>query len=147
MPNIIRAIGSGSQRTSKSVTFTGASGLGAVGTVTYFNVTGEVLIERIVPYCSVDLTEAGATATCILGVTGSTSLFIGSTNATTIDAGEFWVSTTPTANGIALPATMQNIVITDNVILTVGAQNVNGGALRIDVIWRPLSSDGLLAAA
>src|SRR5512145_721060 len=133
------------RRASKTITFTGAAGLGAVGAVPLFTVTGEVLVCYLVPWCSVDLTEAGATATLALGVTGSTSLFIAATTATAIDAGEFWTSTTPTANGVALPAALKDIVTTDSIIGTVAAQAVNGGALRLDCYWLPLSSDGNVA--
>lgn len=131
----------------KTATFTGAAGAGAVGSVALFTVTGEVLIERLVPFCSTLLTEAAPTATLALGVTGSTSLFVAATNATDIDANEFWIDTTPDANGIAVPAALKDIAITDNIIGTVAAQNVTAGVIRFDVYWRPLSSDGLLVAA
>ena len=129
-------------RASVSVTFTGGAGLGAVGAVPLFTVTGEVLIEKIVPFCTTLLTEAVATATLALGVTGSTALFIAATTAVDIDANEFWVDTTPDANGIAVPAALKDIAITDDVIGTVATQAVNGGVLRVDIWWRPLSGDG-----
>ena len=132
-------------RTTKTVTFTGAANLGAVGAVPIFTVTGEVIIVRLVPWCTVDLTEAAPTATLALGVTGSTSLFIAATTATVIDVGEFWIDTTSRPNGFALPAALQNIVITDNIIGTVAAQAVDSGAIRFDCHWIPLSADGNVA--
>lgn len=129
---------------SKTVTFTGAAGVGAVGTVALFTVTGEVLIDRIVPFCSTNL--AGATATLALGVTGSAELFIAATTATDIDAGEFWVDTAPDANGIALPAALKDIVITDSILATVAVADITGGVLRVDVYWRPLAGGSLVAA-
>ncbi len=132
---------------SKTITFTGAANLGAVGAVPLFAVTGEVQIVALVPFCTTLLTEAGATATIALGVTGSTSLFIAATNAVEIDANEFWVDTAPDANGIALPAGLQNIVITDNIIGTVGSQNVTAGVIRLNCIYRPLSPDALVVAS
>ena len=135
-------------KSSKSITFTGAAGLGLAGSViTLFTVTGEVLVVDLVPFCVLNLGEAAPTATLILGVTGATSLFIAATNAVDIDTGEFWVSTTPTGMGIAVPAPMREIVITDNVLLTPAAQNVNAGTLRFDLLWKPLSSDGKVVAA
>lgn len=132
----------------KAVTFTGASGLGLAGTnVALFTVTGEVEVVRIVPVCTVDLTEAAPTATLALGVTSSTALFVAATTATAIDAGEFWVTTTPTANGIAIPAACKEIAITDSIVAAPAVQNVNGGVIRFDLWWRPLSSDGLVVAA
>ena len=130
--------------TRKSITFTGAANLGAVGNVPLFTVTGEVIIRLLVPFCTTDLTEAGATATLALGITGSTAIFNAATTATTIDANEFWVSATPAANGIALPAAFKDIVITDNIIGTVAVQAVNGGVLRLDCYWQPLSADGFV---
>ena len=132
--------------TLKTVTFTGAAGAGAVGSVSLYTVTGEVLVVALVCICDTDLTEALATATVALGVTSSTALFIAATNSTLIDAGEFWVSTTPTANGIALPAAMKDIVITDDIIITCGAQNTNGGVLRFQLLWMPLSANGAVVA-
>ncbi len=129
---------------TKTVTFTGAANLGAVGNVPIFTVTGEVLILYLTPTGTVTLTEAAPTATIALGVTGSTSLFIAATTATLITAGKFWTTTTPVANGVALPAALKDIVITDNIVGTVAAQAVNGGAIRWDVYWTPLSSDGLV---
>ncbi len=131
---------------SKILTFTGAANLGAVGAVPLFTVTGEVVIEKIVPFCTTLLTEAAPTATLALGITGSTGLFIAATTGTVIDADEFWVDTTSRPNGFALPAALMNIVITDNIIGTVASQAVSTGVIRFDVLWRPLTGGSLVAA-
>jgi hypothetical protein len=133
------------RRISKTITFTGATDLGAVGAVPIWTTTGDILVVSLTPFCTVDLTEAGATATLALGVTGSTSLFIAATTATGIDAGEYWLTTTPGSVGLALPAALNNIVVTANIIGTVAAQAVNGGAIRFDCYYMPLSSDGALS--
>lgn len=134
-------------RVTKSITFTGAANLGAVGAVPLFTVTGSVEIIRIYGIATVDLTEAAPTATLALGVTGATTLFIGATTATTLDTGKVWVSTTPTAGGLAIPAACKDIAIAANIIGTVAAQAVNGGTLLVSVHYRPLSDDGLVVAA
>lgn len=135
-------------RVRKIITFTGAANLGQAGTnASIFTVTGEVLIIALVPFCTTDLTEALATATVSLGVTGSTALFIAATNSVDIDANEFWVDATPDANGIALPAALKDIVITDDVLVACAAQNTNGGVIRFDCYWMPLSDDGLMVPA
>lgn len=131
----------------KTVTFTGAANLGAVGAVPLFTITGKVLVISISGLTTTDLTEVAPTATLALGVTGSTSLFIGATTATTMDVGEFWVSTTSTATAIALPAGVQNVAIAADIIGTVAGQAINGGVLEVDVWYRPLTSDGMLAAS
>ena len=137
----------GQKFATKTITFTGAANLGAVGAVPLFTTTGEINVIKMVPFCTTLLTEAAPTATLALGVTGSTSLFVAATTATAIDANEFWVDTAPDANGIAIPAALKDIAITDNIIGTVAAQAVDSGVIRIDVIWEPLSSDGNLVAA
>ena len=148
MPPMIISPPSYVRRTSKEITFTGAAGLGAVGNVPLFTVTGEVLVVYLVPYTVLSLTEAGATATLALGVTNSTSLFIAATNAVNLLTGEFWSEGTGggTANaGIAVPAALKDIAITSNIVGTVATQAVNGGTLRFDVYYLPLSSDGLVS--
>ncbi len=133
------------QRTIKTITFDGSAGLGAVGNVPLFTVTGQVLIAVLVPFCPTLL--AGATATLALGVTGSTALLIAATTATDIDADEFWVDTAPDANGIAVPAALIDIAIMDNIVGTVAVAAITSGALRYTVYWMPLSDDGNLVAA
>jgi len=148
MPPMIISPPSYVRRTSKEITFTGAAGLGAVGNVPLFTVTGEVLVVYLVPYTVLTLTEALATATLALGVTNLTSLFIAATNAVNLLTGEFWTEATGggTANaGIAVPAALKDIAITSNIVGTVATQAVNGGTLRFDVYYLPLSSDGLVS--
>ena len=129
----------------KTITFTGGNNLGELDapTVTFFTVTGEVLILFIIPFCTVDLVSAGG-GTLLLGITGSTSFFLGSTTATALDAGEFWTNATPVANGVALPAGFKDIITTDDVIGTVGVADITGGALRFTAYWLPISEDGNL---
>src|SRR3990170_8274811 len=153
MPPMIISPPSYVRRTSKEITFTGAAGLGAVGNVPLFTVTGEVLVVYLVPYTVLTLTEALATATIALGVTNLTALFIAATNAVNLVTGEFWSEATGggTANaGVGLPAAgtsapqLKDVAVTSNIIATVGAQAVDGGSLRFDCYWRPLSSNGNL---
>lgn len=133
---------------SKVITFTGAAGAGATGTaVQVFKVTGQVLVRFLSGFCIIGLGEAAGTATISLGVVGATALFIGSMNSVDVDTGEFWVSTTPTAAGIALPAAMKDIIIGANIVLTPATQNTNAGQVRFSCIWRPLSPDGFLEPA
>lgn len=134
-----------SLRARKTITFTGAAGLGAIGAATLFTITGKVIVDRIIATCTGSLT--GATATIALGVTSSTSLFIAATTATGITNGAIWASTSPNANGIALPAALQNIAIAQNILATIATANVTGGTLVIDVYFTPITDDGLLTAA
>lgn len=129
----------------KTFTFDGTSTKGLVNTSsTFFTVTGEIYIVALVPVCTVDLASADL-ATITLGVTGSTSLFLGATTATAIDADEFWVNTTPVANGVALPAAFKDIVITDNILGAVATGSITAGAIRFELCWRPLSANAAVS--
>lgn len=149
MPAIQLTKGAGSlRRTSFTKTYANTAGNGAIGAVTLFTVTGEVLIAYLTAFCTTSLT--GATATITLGVTGKatvaqTPLFIAATTATGITSGLFWVDTAPDANGIAVPAALKDIVITDNILNDVAVADLTGGVIRYDCYWLPLSSDGLVA--
>lgn len=133
---------------TKSITYAaGTTGLAGAQT-TIFTITGEVLIVYLVPFCTTLLEESAGTPTLSLGVANSVALFVAATNAVEIDANEFWVDTAPDPYGIALPAALKEIVITDNIVCKVaGTNNISAGVIRFDVYWRPLSSDGSIAAA
>lgn len=133
----------------KTLTFTGAANLGAVGAVPLFTVTGEVLIEYLVPFCTVNLTEAapgGATIALGTAAAGGSALFIAASTVLDIDAGTFWIDATPGDLGAALPAALKDVVVTDSIRATVAVAAVNGGAIRFDAYWRPLGGGSLVAA-
>lgn len=123
----------------KTITFTGAAGLGAQGTVAIATVVGSVLLTHLTARCKTLL--AGASATVELGVAGNTEALIAQSTATDIDAGEFWQDTSPEA-GVS-PAIVDKAV-TGNIILTVGTADVTSGVLEIVGYWLPLSDDGAL---
>lgn len=141
-------IAAGPFRANKTVTFTGAATLGAVGNVPIYTVTGSVEIVSFAPVVVTALGEAAPTATIALGLTGATTLFVAATNALAqLTLGKIWFTTTPAAVAIAIPAAFKNIWTNANLVATVGAQAVNAGAIRFDVLWRPLSATGALVAA
>ena len=138
------------RRAIKTLTFTGAAGAGqSASNIPLFTTTGNPLILAIRPICTTDLVSAGA-GQLALGVTGATSLFIGATVATLIDAGEIWTeTTTPAANGIALPAALKDIAIADNdeIVNTVSVGDITAGVIEYVVYWLPLSSGDTVVAA
>ena len=134
-----------SQYVEKLITFDGSAGLGDQGAVPIFDTTGVVIIDRIVPVCEADL--VGASATLALGVTGATTALIAATTATDIDDGEYWLSNTPGALALALPAGLKDIVVAADVIGTVGTADVTAGAIRFCCWYTPVSSDGALVAS
>lgn len=134
----------------KSLTFTGAAGLGAVGNCVLFTVTGAIHLVSIDAVCKTTVTVDGGTgaASLSLGIVNSTVLFIAATTANTITSTDkHWQSATPTANGIAQAAAQKDIDISQNIVAAVtssGTQIVNGGVIDFRVIWFPISSDGNL---
>ena len=133
---------------SKSVTFTGASGLGQAATATtFFTVTGQVEIVSIVPFCVLTLVDTSNTATISLGVTGIVELFLAATQSTLLATDEMWNDTSPAEKAIAIPAAFKNIAISDDILVDCLTENTDGGTLRVDLYWRALSSDGLVVAA
>jgi hypothetical protein len=129
----------------KTVTFDGSAGLGAAGTnVLVFTVTGEVVVDELVPFCTTSLTEATPTATITLGVAaaGKGALFIAATNAVDLDANDFWVDTGPDVAGVALPAALKQIVIGKDIIIFPAVQNVDGGVIEFTIYWHAISTDG-----
>jgi hypothetical protein len=104
---------------TKTITFTGAAGLGQVGAVPLFTLTGAVWVTRIIGYSTLTPVSAGG-GTLALGVTGSTALFIAATTATGIVTGDSWQTATPNASGLAVPAALKDVAIVTSIIGTVG---------------------------
>lgn len=130
---------------SKTVTFTGAAGLGAAGAVPWFTTTGQVRIKSISGRI---LTSVTGTAgdTLALGVTGSTALFIGATAlAALVSTTPVWVDATPVATGKAIPAALKEIAIAANIIGTVAGTALTAGAIALDVEYVPLTPGASLS--
>ena len=132
---------------TKTITFTGAANLGAVGNLPIFTLTtnGAVLVRQSSVFCT--LTLAGATATLQHGVVGSLGLFNGvATTATAITTNTHWTAAaTVTAGGVALPATALNIAISANIVGTVAVSGITGGTLVYTVVYVPLTAGSSLS--
>lgn len=132
----------------KTVAFDGTAGNGATGTVALFDITGEVMVAFLVPFCTEDLVEGGATAVMSLGVTGQVALFIANTEPEDFEAAEFWTAVAPSdVGGVALPALLQDILISADIILTIANDTVDDGTLEVTCYWWPLSDDGRVVAS
>ena len=134
------------RRCRKVIEFTGGAGLGAVGTVALFTVTGAVLV-RIAAVCTEDLTEAAPTATLSLGTAANPATIIAGTNAVNIDVGEVWIDATPAV--IKSWAVVIAYVIGDgaDIVATVGAQNITDGTMEFDCFWTPITANGFVGPA
>ena len=130
----------------KTITFTGASGLGLVDVVVpIFTITGRVLLEDICAYCTVNL--AGATATISLGTAIDVDAFIAVTTATDVDADEWWTGAAPAA-GSKSPVNVETggLVISqgkkllrEDIIVNPLVETVTGGVLIVDAWHRPIT--------
>lgn len=134
----------------KTFTFDGTAGFGAIGNCTLFTTTGAVHIVSIDAVVTTTVTVDGGTGTASLslGVTNATTLFVGTTTASGLTStNKHWQSTTPTANGIAQAAAQQDIDISQNIVAAVtstGTQKVNGGVVDFRVVWFPITANGVL---
>lgn len=131
-------------RTQKTVTFTGAADLGAVGSVPYYTVTGDIYF-KLTGKVSVDL--VGDTATLEVGVSGNTATIHGQETATTLDVGDVISSDAGQKVGVALGANVYFLGGGADIIGTVGTADVTAGAIVYSLLWRPASDDAMVVAA
>ncbi len=127
----------------RRITFTGAAGLGAVGTVAIATVTGEVLITHLTARCvtTIVTTTAGEIE---LGVASNTAELIAQiADAGDLIATEYWNDATPTQ--VNASDAIVDKVVAANIILTVGTSPMTAGVIDFSMFWLPLSADGNLA--
>lgn len=144
--SLVAGISDSMRFNTKTITFDGTSGLGAIGQSLAFTITGQVLGVYLSVRCLTDLGVDGGTgaASVSLGTANSSVAFVAAVLATDIDAAEFFLSTTPPLYYRAIPNTCKDFVVSDNIIAEItssGTQKVNAGVLRFDLYWIPLSSD------
>lgn len=134
----------GSNSTTKTITFTGAANLGAVGNVPIFTVTGAVIVRAVIGIATVTLASTGA-ATIALGTTNQTARFIAATTATNITStNTLWATTTPTQGSIDAPAGLVNVFVTENIVGTVATAAVSAGAIAFTCIYDALGSGSVV---
>lgn len=128
--------------TTKTVVFDGTAGKGATGDTDIFEVTGDV-VATFVPICTESLVSGGA-ATLKLGINGNGNVFIADTTYSNILAGREWIDTSPSTgeNMSGTKIIPQGL----NIQYSVSGANVTDGTLIFYILWRPLSSDGNVAA-
>lgn len=135
----------------KRFTFSNAAGLGAVGTVNIFTVTGDVLV-RVLGSVKTDLTADGA-ATLALGTANAATALSTAITATALDVGDvFHYGASPAdigAIGGAGGVASQPFMIANgaDIIGTVATANITAGVIDFYCLWQPLSTDGLVTSA
>lgn len=126
----------------KTITFTGASGLGLVNVdVVVGVVTGRVLLRETVIFCTATLASAGG-GSLSLGVTNNAGTLIANTTATDIDANLFWRDPTPELES---SGAIMDQVISSNLKILPTTATTESGVLEVTLFWLPLSVDGNLA--
>lgn len=127
---------------TKTIAYTGAASLGAVGATTLFTVTGANVVT-IFAVCTEDL--VGATATIEVGIAGNTAALIAQSTATDIDNNEVWVDTTP---GTVQPLPTSQIIPTgQDIIETVATANITDGTLTYYCLFMPMTDTADVVAA
>lgn len=140
--------GDGVELIKKSVVFDGAAGSGAIGTVALFTVTGLCRI-KVIAVCKTSLTEEGAPggATIEVGVSGDTAILIAQTAALDIDVGEIWHDATPDALHESSDVFAPFLINGEDIIATVGTDEIDGGEIEFIALVTPLSTDSVVTAA
>lgn len=139
------ALFNGWKQVEKTVTFDGAAGSGAIGTVDLFTVTESVMV-KIIGVCSTNL--VGATATLEVGVTGSTAGLIAQTTATLVTANELLHDATPDSPIELSSVMVENIVGNGlDIFATVATANITAGVIKFICLWKPLTWNGNIISA
>ena len=141
--------GSELRHVRKTITFTGAAGAGAVGTITLFTITGRVRLDRMSAFCTVSLVSTGGTGKISLGVASSTGALSSNKSADAIVAND-WFTGAGVAAGISTDIlyssfTVDVYLLSESLILTVGTADITSGTLVFDAWYRPITDDGALA--
>lgn len=114
--------------------------------VTAFTVTGLVEVSVVGWSEGTALTSTSDTGTLAVGVTGATTLLLGTTTINTTNfptGGAIWVDTSPTLHGEAIvSANLTGALIDSNIIITIGTNNMLTGTLYLECMWRPRSFNG-----
>lgn len=131
--------------TEKVVTFTGAAGLGAVGTVDLFNTSGAVQLN-VFGICEVGL--AGATATLDIAFEDSAGFFSSDLTATNVLADEIIAGNNALQYSNGISATRYAVKDGSKVISNIGTANITAGRIRFVAYWSPFGdNDGYVQAA
>src|SRR3972149_1135501 len=118
----------------KTITFTGASGLGQVSVaVPLFTLSGRIRIAHLSVFCT--LTLVGATATIALGTASLTGGLITATTATNIVTNRWWNDLLNDTGIQQESANSIDVLLSESIIATIGTAGVTGGTLVIDVSY------------
>lgn len=128
-----------------------ASGFGTTDSpVAMFTVTGEVAV-RGWGIVTTNLSSTSNTGTISLGTADSTAALIPAATAdgTELQAGDVWFDSTSGTDAGALPDDGSWVILADgaNIVMTIGTNDITGGAIDVFCEWAPISADGNVVAA
>lgn len=135
---------------TKTITFTGASGLGLAGVaVPVWTLSGRVLLHYMTAFVSTAVVSTADAGTISLGTASITNKLI---TATTVGAGTF-VANEWWAAGVSTAGILQDIVnysflsasCSESIIITPLTQNITSGVLVFDCWYRSLTAGGSLS--
>lgn len=115
--------------------------------LTLFTVTGSVLC-RVYGEVTTLVVSTANTGTLAVGITGSTTLYLGTTtaNGTNLILNSVWVDTAPTVLAKALAAINSQggwiLTRNANIILTIATNNMTAGGVNLYCDYIPVSTNG-----
>jgi hypothetical protein len=150
MTKIYNGFGFGlGQAEQKSITFTGAANLGAVGVASLFTVTGAVVV-RLVAICTADLVDGVGDALIGIGIAGEHELLCEDILAVNVDGGMVWEGAVPPAAHCKisdLAVTNERVLANgQDIFATIATSPVTGGTLVITAFWDPLTPGASIVA-
>ena len=141
-----------SSRIIKIVQFDGTAGVGAVGTINLYTVSGGIdfVLEA---YCTETLVDASNLATISVGVTGDTAKIIPITGAAgqggiTIAVNELWHDASPDSSiELTSDAEKSFTIYNKNIIATIAGEAITDGVLIFSLLYTPKTSNAVVEAA
>ena len=125
----------------KTITFTGASGLGLINTdVVAATITGRVLMRELGIFIVLGLTAVSGTLS--LGTNANAVSLIAATNASVLDTNDHW---NDTSNITQSGAVFRDQAISSDLLMEVLAADITAGVLEVSILWSPLSVDGQIS--
>ena len=136
---------------TKTITFTGASGLGLAGTVVpVWTLSGRVLVHHLMCFCTTTVVSTLNGGNISLGTAANVTAFISETlmGSGTLAANDWW----PGAGGTPVGATSDILAtaatspstVSGSIIINPTTQDITSGVLVFDCFYRPLTSGASL---
>jgi len=130
---------------SKVVAFDGNAGKGAVGNITLFYVTGDVLC-RVFGMVSETLVSAGG-GTLTVGSAGNTAGILSSIAASALLNNDIFVSGSSPAEVATIANSYTAVNNGADITATIATAAVTDGTITFYCVWRPLSVGASVVAA